>query len=126
MSAISRSIRSASKLRVQSSRGLCSASVGASRLASSGFAAAAKAATPAARSNFSTSSLKLSGAPAMATSSREYDPEIKDIADYVANKTIDSELAVSFRARWLLMPLISQNTKIKPPHHQHQREERTE
>lgn len=26
---------------------------------------------------------------------REYDPEIKDIADYVANKTIDSELAVS-------------------------------
>lgn len=30
------------------------------------------------------------------SSSREYDPEIKDIADYVANKTIDSELAVSF------------------------------
>jgi hypothetical protein len=26
---------------------------------------------------------------------REYDPEIKDIADYVANKEIDSELAVS-------------------------------
>lgn len=26
---------------------------------------------------------------------REYDPEIKDIADYVANKPIDSELAVS-------------------------------
>ncbi|KAM0457992.1 hypothetical protein ACHAO4_002713 [Trichoderma viride] len=102
MSAISRSIRSASKLRVQSSRGLCSASVGASRLASSGFAAAAKAATPAARSNFSTSSLKLSGAPAMATSSREYDPEIKDIADYVANKTIDSELAFD-TARWILL-----------------------
>jgi hypothetical protein len=34
------------------------------------------------------------------TSSREYDPEIKDIADYVANKTIDSELAVS------LLPLL--------------------
>jgi hypothetical protein len=32
----------------------------------------------------------------MSTSSREYDPEIKDIADYVANKAIDSELAVSF------------------------------
>lgn len=32
------------------------------------------------------------------SSSREYDPEIKDIADYVANKTIDSELAVSFAA----------------------------
>lgn len=26
---------------------------------------------------------------------REYDPEIKDIADYVANKPIDSDLAVS-------------------------------
>ncbi|KAL6893352.1 MmgE/PrpD family domain-containing protein [Trichoderma evansii] len=100
MSAISRSIRSASKLRVQSSRGLCSASVGASRLASSGFAAAI--ATPAARSNFSTSSFKLSGAPVMSTSSREYDPEIKDIADYVANKTIDSELAFD-TARWILL-----------------------
>ncbi|KAM0524851.1 hypothetical protein ACHAPE_000955 [Trichoderma viride] len=101
MSAISRSIRSASKLRVQSSRGLCSASVGASRLASSGFAAA-RAATPATRSNFSTSSLKLSGAPVMSPSSREYDPEIKDIADYVANKAIDSELAFD-TARWILL-----------------------
>jgi 2-methylcitrate dehydratase len=35
----------------------------------------------------------------MSPSSREYDPEIKDIADYVANKAIDSELAVSFGAR---------------------------
>lgn len=26
---------------------------------------------------------------------KEYDPEITDIADYVANKPIDSELAVS-------------------------------
>lgn len=31
----------------------------------------------------------------MSSAPREYDPEIKDIADYVANKTIDSELAVS-------------------------------
>lgn len=31
----------------------------------------------------------------MSSADREYDPEIKDIADYVANKTIDSELAVS-------------------------------
>ena len=30
----------------------------------------------------------------MASQPREYDPEIKDIADYVANKPIDSELAV--------------------------------
>jgi hypothetical protein len=34
----------------------------------------------------------------MASGPREYDPEIKDIADYVANKPIDSELAVSFPA----------------------------
>lgn len=96
MSAISRSLRSASKLRVQprAASGLCSASVGAGRFASSGFAVAS---APASRSNFSTSFSKLSGAPAMASSSREYDPEIKDIADYVANKTIDSELAVSLQ-----------------------------
>lgn len=95
MSAISRSLRSASKLRVpsRSASGLCSASIGAGRFASAGFVAAATSA-PAARSSFSTSIRKLSGAPAM-PSSREYDPEIKDIADYVANKAIDSELAVS-------------------------------
>jgi 2-methylcitrate dehydratase len=29
-----------------------------------------------------------------APEAREYDPEIKDIADYVHNKAIDSELAV--------------------------------
>ena len=29
-----------------------------------------------------------------AASTRDYDPEINDIADYVANKPIDSELAV--------------------------------
>lgn len=31
----------------------------------------------------------------MAPAPREYDPEIKDIADYVANKPIDSDVAVS-------------------------------
>jgi 2-methylcitrate dehydratase len=31
----------------------------------------------------------------MASGPREYDPEIKDIANYVANTPIDSELAVS-------------------------------
>lgn len=51
------------------------------------------------------------------SSSREYDPEIKDIADYVANKTIDSELAVSFAAPLretvgrLRLPLISKRKK---------------
>ncbi|KAH6607280.1 hypothetical protein Trco_003593 [Trichoderma cornu-damae] len=94
MSTVSRSLRSASKLRTQSrtASGLCSASIGANRFASPGFAAASTCA-PASRSNFSTSFSKLSGAPIMPSSSREYDPEIKDIADYVANKAIDSELA---------------------------------
>ena len=31
-----------------------------------------------------------------------YDPEIKDIADYVHNKPIDSELAVSWNPRFSL------------------------
>jgi hypothetical protein len=47
---------------------------------------------------FSTSATKFSGASDMSSAPREYDPEIKDIADYVANKTIDSELAVSTRS----------------------------
>lgn len=51
----------------------------------------------------------------MPTSSREYDPEIKDIADYVANKTIDSELAVSF-VPWLLMPACPSFPKTQKSH----------
>jgi len=35
----------------------------------------------------------------MASPDRKYDPEIEDIADYVANTPIDSELAVSRRPR---------------------------
>ena len=34
-------------------------------------------------------------APPMPSEGRGYDPEIKDIADYVHNKPVDSELAVS-------------------------------
>lgn len=90
MSAVNRSLRTASKqLRFQPSRlvaaAACrSASVGTARIAGS---------IPSSRNNFSTSVAKLSGAPNMA-SSNTYDPEIKDIADYVANKPIDSDLAV--------------------------------
>lgn len=39
-------------------------------------------------------SLQSSGTP-MPQEGRGYDPEITDIADYVHNKTVDSELAVS-------------------------------
>lgn len=92
MSAVSRSLRTASKqLRFQPARlvanvSVRSASVGAARVTGSIYSA---------RSNFSTSITRQSGAPNMASAAREYDPEVKDIADYVANKTIDSELAVS-------------------------------
>jgi hypothetical protein len=56
---------------------------------------AARSSLPASHGAFSTSAARRSGAPDMSSAQREYDPEIKDIADYVANKTIDSELAVS-------------------------------
>ena len=49
-------------------------------------------------SRFSTTTRRRS-APAMASPDRKYDPEIEDIADYVANTPIDSELAVSRRPR---------------------------
>lgn len=45
-------------------------------------------------SAFSTSTARQSSAPAN-MSSLEYDPEISDIAGYVHNTTIDSDLAVS-------------------------------
>jgi hypothetical protein len=99
MSAVNRGLRTASKqLRVSR---LSPASLSVGRSASVG-AATRVFATPSStsRSNFSTSVTRLSGAPVMASQPREYDPEIKDIADYVANKPIDSDLAVSFARRW--------------------------
>jgi 2-methylcitrate dehydratase len=42
---------------------------------------------------FSSTKRRDSGAP-VEMGQREYDPEIRDIADYVHNKKIDSELAV--------------------------------
>lgn len=100
MSAVSRSLRSASKqLRIQSRVAapiVGSATVGAGRFAQpTTTTTTTTAATPSSRSSFSTTVSRKSGAPTMASASREYDPEIKDIADYVANKAIDSELAVS-------------------------------
>jgi 2-methylcitrate dehydratase len=44
-------------------------------------------------SSFSTMSSLKSAAPPV-QSKREYDPEIKDIASYIHNTSIDSELAV--------------------------------
>ncbi|OAA45030.1 2-methylcitrate dehydratase [Metarhizium rileyi] len=102
MSAVHRGLRIASKqLRVSRLSSPACLTVG--RSASVGAAArvlATPSSTP--RSRFSTSASRHSGAPAMASQPREYDPEIKDIADYVANKTIDSDLAFD-TARWILL-----------------------
>jgi 2-methylcitrate dehydratase len=61
-------------------------------------ASRSKFATPSAPSStfkqFSTMSPLQSGAPPP-PQSREYDPEIKDIASYVHNTAINSDLAVS-------------------------------
>lgn len=49
-------------------------------------------------------SLQSSGTP-MPQEGRGYDPEITDIADYVHNKPVDSELAVSPSSSRLPRPL---------------------
>ncbi len=64
--------------------------------ARAGLAAATPRPTPVPRlSFFSTTSAQQSSAPVMSQGSADYDPEIKDIADYVCNKPIESRLAVS-------------------------------
>lgn len=111
MSAVNRSLRSASKqLRLQTPRVaspacLRSASVGALRIAGS---------LPASRNTFSTSAARLSGAPNMTSGNREYDPEIKDIADFVANKPINSELAVSARPAQFFVFVSSRDATPRP------------
>lgn len=89
MSAV-RSLRTASKQL----RSVRLAAPLATRVSSASFGAARSTSTPSTYSNFSTSVQRQSGAPVMPSANREYDPEIKDIADYVT-KPIDSELAVS-------------------------------
>ena len=99
MSAITRSLRTASRLvRVQPSS--------LQRAAATPLGRAAKFGAPRSLLNTNTSSLSAlntnsfstttarKAAPAMPQEGREYDSEIKDIAEYV-NKPIDSELAVS-------------------------------
>lgn len=46
--------------------------------------------------------LQAAGPGPAAAELREYDPEISDIADYVHNKPVNSDLAVSFP--WPLAP----------------------
>lgn len=95
MSAVSRSLRTASRsVRLPASSlnraaplALSAAKLGARRTAAPALTSYART------SSFSTSAARM-GAPALPQEGREYDPEIKDIAQYVG-KPIDSELAVS-------------------------------
>lgn len=90
MSAVNRSLRTVTR-RLALPRRSTPLAAGFAR----GFNAATK--TPgAAAASFSTSARKMAGFAPPMEGNPVYDPEIKDIADYVHNKPIDSELAVSF------------------------------
>ncbi|KAK3695462.1 MmgE/PrpD family-domain-containing protein [Podospora appendiculata] len=54
------------------------------------------------KNTFSTMAALQSGAAPVPAEAREYDPEVKDIASYVHNKPIDSELAFD-TARWVFL-----------------------
>ncbi|KAG5956775.1 ATP-binding cassette transporter CGR1 [Claviceps arundinis] len=106
MSAVTRCLRTASKQLRVSRLPTCavgrSASVGARVFAAASATPSSTTSTSSRNSSFSTSAAPLSSAPTMASQPREYDTEITDIADYVANKLIDSELAFD-TARWILL-----------------------
>ncbi|KAH7037523.1 2-methylcitrate dehydratase [Microdochium trichocladiopsis] len=102
MSAVNRSLRTASRsLRLPTSAlhragplAVSAAKLGARRTVAPALASYTRL------SSFSTSTARM-GAPALPQEGREYDPEIKDIAQYVT-KPIDSELAFD-TARWILL-----------------------
>lgn len=101
MSALQRGIRQASRSLPQ--RFCRSSALRPLSSCSSSTAAAAPRSAPLfchTRNTFSTMASLQSAAAATPSSSESkgYDPEIKDIADYVHNKAIDSELAVSAHA----------------------------
>lgn len=96
MSAVNRSLRTVTR-RLAVPRRSTPVAAGFAR----GFNAATR--TPgAAVASFSTSARKMAGVAPPMEGNPVYDPEIKDIADYVHNKTIDSELAFD-TARWILI-----------------------
>ncbi|RYP41947.1 hypothetical protein DL768_010422 [Monosporascus sp. mg162] len=108
MSAVNRSLRTASKsLRVQPTsfqRAAATPLVRSAKLGSPRSLLAATTTNSSRTNSFSTTTTRKS-APAMPQEGREYDPEIKDIAQYV-NKPIDSELAFD-TARWVFLDTLS-------------------
>ncbi|KAJ9161320.1 2-methylcitrate dehydratase [Coniochaeta hoffmannii] len=105
MSAVNRGLRSASRsLRLQQRTGLHSAARPLTAASSQTLLNAGRRAvvSSSASHNFSTMSSLKSGGPVMPSEHRGYDPEITDIASYVHNKPIDSDLAFD-TARWVFL-----------------------
>ncbi|KAI1820460.1 MmgE/PrpD family-domain-containing protein [Xylaria intraflava] len=103
MSTINRSIRTVSRsLRLRSTPHTLTPSRASTSLLVSGNSSAARTASAASYhyNSFSTSTARMSAAPAPAQH-KGYDPEIEDIAKYVT-KPIDSELAFD-TARWVFL-----------------------
>lgn len=91
MSAVNRSLRTVTRRIALPRR--------STPLATNGFARSAAVAPrviTGAYKSFSTTARTMSGATPPVAGAPAFDPEIKDIADYVHNKPINSELAVSF------------------------------
>ncbi|KAF3357306.1 Ornithine carbamoyltransferase [Verticillium dahliae VDG1] len=108
MSTVNRSIRPATRsLRLPSQTVRLAAPLRAGLAsthlnASTASARTSSSSSPSSAHNFSTAAARQSGAPAMSSEPREYDPEINDIANYVQNYKVDSELAFD-TARWVFL-----------------------
>ncbi|KAG7134256.1 2-methylcitrate dehydratase like protein [Verticillium longisporum] len=108
MSTVNRSIRTATRsLRLPSQTVRLAAPLRAGLAsthlnASTASARTSSSSSPSSAHNFSTAAARQSGAPAMSSEPREYDPEINDIANYVQNYKVDSELAFD-TARWVFL-----------------------
>ena len=89
MSAVNRSLRTVSR-RIALPRRSTPLAAGLTRTAN-----VAQRTVPTATASFSTTARTMAGFAPPMEGNPVYDPEIKDIADYVHNKPIDSELAVS-------------------------------
>ncbi|KAH9436883.1 hypothetical protein MCOR02_000546 [Pyricularia oryzae] len=112
MSAVNRTLRVAGRsLRIQQQRSSLSTlaslnSTSALRPSSTPRGATSAFSSSVRTSSFSTSTARQSSAPNMSSAeAREYDPEISDIASYVHDTPIDSELAFD-TARWVFLDTI--------------------
>lgn len=99
--ALSKSLRLQNTYTRQAARSVSLLNAGGASSRASGFSARnlSRTTTTTRSSPFHTMASLQSGAPAKPSEGVGYDPEIKDIANYIHNYKIDSELAVSFPQR---------------------------